>query len=91
MDIYLSSVSNKLNQVMKFLTVISTIFIPLTFIVGLYGMNFVYFDEATGKQMPLNMPELHHPLGYVSVWGVMIAMVLMMIYYFYKKGWLGER
>lgn len=91
MDIYLSSVSNRLNQVMKFLTVISTIFIPLTFIVGLYGMNFVYYDDVTGKQMPLNMPELHHPLGYVGVWGVMIAMVLVMIYYFYKKGWLGER
>jgi len=91
MDIYLSSVSNRLNQVMKFLTVISTIFIPLTFIVGLYGMNFVHFNAATGEQMPLNMPELYHPYGYAGVWGVMIVMVLMMIYYFYRKGWLGEK
>ena len=91
MDIYLSSVSNRLNQVMKFLTVISTIFIPLTFIVGLYGMNFVYYDAITGEQMPFNMPELHHPLGYVGVWTVMIVMVLLMIYYFFRKGWLGDK
>lgn len=91
MDIYLSSVSNRLNQVMKFLTVISTIFIPLTFIVGVYGMNFVFYDEKSGTSLPLNMPELHHPYGYIGVWGVMLMIVVGMIYYFYRKGWLGER
>ena len=84
MDIYLSSVSNRLNQVMKVLTIISTIFIPLTFVVGVYGMNFQY-DKST---MPFNMPELHSPYGYI---GVMLAMVLIVIFqiaYFFKKGWL---
>jgi magnesium transporter len=52
MDVYLSSVSNRLNQVMKVLTIISTIFIPLTFIVGLYGMNFAHTDPRTGKDLP---------------------------------------
>lgn len=88
MDIYLSSVSNRLNQVMKVLTIISTIFIPLTFVVGVYGMNFVYYDESSGSYMPWNMPELHSPYGYI---GVMVAMVLIVIFqlaYFFRKGWL---
>lgn len=76
MDIYLSSVSNRMNQVMKTLTIITTIFVPLTFIAGVYGMN---FD---------NMPELHETWGYYAVWGVMIAIVIGLIIYFRKKRWL---
>jgi len=84
MDIYLSSVSNRLNQVMKVLTIISTIFIPLTFIVGVYGMNF-QFDKNT---MPFNMPELHSPYGYIGVVSAMVIIVIMQLAYFFKKGWL---
>ena len=87
MDIYLSSVSNRMNQIMKVLAVISTIFIPLTFIVGVYGMNFVYEDSA-GNKMPLNMPELNSPYGYVGVWVVMVLIVTLQLWIFYKRGWL---
>ena len=75
MDVYLSSVSNRMNEVMKTLTVISSIFIPLTFIVGVYGMNFV------------NMPELQYEWGYPLCWAVMIAIALYLTYYFWRKGW----
>jgi len=75
MEIYLSMMSNKMNEVMKVLTVIATIFIPLTFIVGIYGMNFKY------------MPELNWPWAYFAVWGVMIGVVGMMFYFFKKKNW----
>ena len=75
LDIYLSSISNRMNEVMKVLTIIATIFIPLTFIAGIYGMNFV------------NMPELQWPWGYFMVWGVMIVIVIGMVYYFKRKGW----
>jgi len=88
MEIYLSSVSNRLNQVMKVLTIISTIYIPLTFIVGVYGMNIVYREEASGEIMPWNMPELHSPYGYIGVIVVMLIIVIFQIYYFIKKGWL---
>lgn len=75
METYLSMMSNKMNEVMKVLTVIATIFIPLTFIVGIYGMNFHY------------MPELEWPWAYFAVWGVMIAVVIVMILYFKRKDW----
>ena len=75
MEIYLSMMSNKMNEVMKVLTVIATIFIPLTFIVGIYGMNFKY------------MPELDWPWAYFAVWGVMIAVVIAMVVYFRRKNW----
>ncbi len=91
MDVYLSSVSHKLNQVMKVLTIISTIFIPLTFIVGLYGMNFAFSNPDTGEKLPLNMPELHSPYGYVGVIAVMILIVIGQLYFFYKKGWIRFR
>ena len=81
MDVYLSSVSNRMNEVMKTLTVISSIFIPLTFIVGVYGMNF----DPTAS--PWNMPELRAYWGYPICWGVMIAISLGLSYYFWKKGW----
>ena len=75
LDLYLSSASHRMNEVMKVLTVIATIFIPLTFIVGVYGMNFHY------------MPELSWRWGYPLVWLVMAACVGGMIAYFRKKGW----
>ena len=76
LDMYMSQVSNKMNEVMKVLTIIATIFIPLTFIAGIYGMNFEY------------MPELSIPWAYPAVWGVMIVATIGMIFYFRKKDWL---
>lgn len=76
LDTYLSSVSNKMNEVMKFLTIFSTIFIPLSFLVGVYGMNFA------------NMPELKWRYAYQGLWVVMIAIVVSMLIYFKKKKWL---
>ncbi len=81
MDVYLSAVSNKMNEVMKLLTVISTIFIPLTFIVGVYGMN---FDPA---KSPLNMPELNWYWGYPVCWAVMIAITAGLVFFFWRRGW----
>lgn len=81
MDVYLSSISNRMNEVMKVLTVISTIFIPLTFIAGVYGMNFD--PEVAG-----NMPELRIPYGYAICWLVMIAIALSLLFYFWRRGWL---
>ncbi|WP_425059615.1 Cobalt/magnesium transport protein CorA [Sporomusa carbonis] len=75
MDIYLSSVSNKMSEVMKMLTIISTIFIPLTFIAGVYGMN---FD---------NMPELKWEYGYPLIMSIMLGIALVMVRYFRKKCW----
>jgi len=80
-DIYLSSVSNKLNEVMKVLTIIATIFIPLTFVVGIYGMN---FDSALS---PWNMPELKWYLGYPAVLIAMGFIGLSMLLYFRRKKW----
>ncbi len=79
LDIYLSSLSNRLNEVMKVLTMIATIFIPLTFIAGVYGMNFKH------------MPELDWPWGYYSALLVMAMVSVGMILYFRKKGWLGRK
>jgi magnesium transporter len=80
-DLYLSSLSNRMNQVMKVLTIIATIFIPLTFVAGIYGMN---FDT---KRSPWNMPELGAYYGYPAVWLVMIAVVVAMLIYFKRKRW----
>lgn len=82
MDIYLSNISNKMNEVMKFLTIISTIFIPLTFIVGVYGMNF------NPESSPWNMPELTAYYGYPAVLGVMVLLSFCLIVFFRRKGWL---
>ena len=81
-DLYLSSISNKMNQIMKVLTIIATIFIPLTFIAGIYGMN---FDPDAS---PFNMPELAWYWGYISVWVVMIIVAILMLIYFRKRNWL---
>ncbi|MBD3415290.1 MAG: magnesium/cobalt transporter CorA [Candidatus Aminicenantes bacterium] len=75
-DTYLSTISNRMNEVMKVLTIIATIFIPLTFIAGIYGMNFEL------------MPELKWPFGYFAVLGVMALVALVMVIYFKKKKWL---
>ncbi len=77
-DLYLSSVSNRMNEIMKVLTIISTIFMPLTFIVGVYGMN---FDT---------MPELRWRFGYLFVWILMAIVVVFMLFFFRRKGWIGE-
>lgn len=75
LDIYLSSISNRMNEVMKVLTIIATVFIPLTFIAGIYGMNFKY------------MPELEWRWGYFGVWLFMAGIVSGMVIYFKKKRW----
>lgn len=76
MDLYLSSISNRMNEVMKVLTIIATIFIPLSFVAGLYGMNFLY------------MPELQWRYGYFAVLGVMLAIGGGMLLYFRRRKWL---
>ena len=90
MDVYHSSVSNKLNQVMKVLTIISTIFIPLTFIVGVYGMNFARTNPVDGSAMPWSMPELYSPYGYIGVLIIMVVIVILQVIFFFKKGWLSR-
>jgi magnesium transporter len=77
LEAYLSSVSNRMNEIMKVLTIIATLFIPLTFIVGIYGMNFAH------------MPELNWPWGYPLVMGLMAVLAAGMLVYFRRKGWLG--
>lgn len=76
MDIYLSTNANKMNEVMKVLTIMSSIFIPVTFIVGVYGMNFE------------NMPELKSQNGYYFVWGIMLSVIGGLLIYFKKKKWM---
>ncbi|MCC6916391.1 magnesium/cobalt transporter CorA [Nitrosomonas sp.] len=81
LDTYLSAVSQRMNDIMKALTIIATIFLPLMFITGLYGMN---FDTSS----PWNLPELHWRFGYIYVLGVMIMIVIGMLIYFRRKRWL---
>jgi magnesium transporter len=76
MDMYMTTISNKMNEVMKVLTIMASIFIPLTFMAGIYGMN---FD---------NMPELHTRYGYYYLWGAMILVFFGLLYYFKRKKWL---
>jgi len=76
LDVYLTMVSNKMNEVMKVLTIIATIFIPLTFIAGIYGMNFQH------------MPELAWPWAYPAVWALMAALTILMLALFRRKHWL---
>ncbi|MEN6373238.1 MAG: magnesium/cobalt transporter CorA [Smithella sp.] len=75
LDIYLSAISNKLNEVMKVLTIIATLFMPLTFLAGVYGMNFKY------------MPELEWRWGYFITLGIMLFVALLMIFFFKRKKW----
>jgi magnesium transporter len=76
LDIYMSSVSNKMNEVMKVLTIFAAIFIPLTFIAGVYGMNFQY------------MPELSIPWAYPMIWIVIIMLSVSLLVYFKYKKWI---
>jgi magnesium transporter len=87
MDLYMSSVSNRMNEIMKVLTMVSTIFIPLSFIAGVYGMNFSRTD-ATGNALKWNMPELYHPWGYPAILLFMVIVSVFMLVYFHKKKWL---
>ncbi len=89
-DLYLSMVSNRMNEIMKVLTIISVIFIPLTFIAGVYGMNFARENPETHQVMPANMPELYSPHGYLYVWGVMIIVAIMQVFFFWRKGWFNK-
>jgi len=75
-DTYLSSISNRMNEIMKVLTIIATIFIPLTFIAGIYGMNFKF------------MPELEWQWGYFAVWLIMVGVAVVMVLFFRRKRWL---
>jgi magnesium transporter len=76
MDMYMTTISNKMNEIMKVLTIMASIFIPLTFMAGIYGMNFEY------------MPELKLKYGYFVLWGLMLLVLLLMIWYFRRKKWL---
>jgi magnesium Mg(2+) and cobalt Co(2+) transport protein (corA) len=78
LDAYLSVVSNRLNEIMKVLTIFSAVMLPLTFIAGVYGMNFE------------NMPELHSRYGYYAVWGLMILVAVAMLGFFWRRGWIGR-
>src|SRR5882672_10603340 len=78
LEAYLSVVSNRLNEIMKVLTIFSAVMLPLTFIAGVYGMN---FD---------NMPELHSRYGYYAVWALMIVVAVGMLGLFWRRGWIGS-
>jgi magnesium transporter len=81
-EVYLSVVSNNLNDAMRVLTVIATLFIPPTFVVGIYGMN---FDRDAG---PLSMPELSWPYGYLVVMSAIGLLMASMYFYFKRKRWI---
>ena len=78
LEAYLSVVSNRLNEIMKVLTIFSAVMLPLTFIAGVYGMNFE------------NMPELHSRYGYYAAWGLMILVAVVMLGFFWRRGWIGR-
>jgi len=76
MDMYMTTISNKMNEVMKVLTIMASIFIPLTFMAGIYGMNFEY------------IPELQMEYGYFYLWGAMLLVFFGLLWYFKRKNWL---
>lgn len=75
-DLYMTALSNRMNEIMKVLTIIGTIFIPLTFIAGIYGMNFEY------------MPELQYSWAYPAVWGVMLVVAALLLLFFRRRDWI---
>lgn len=79
LEAYLSVVSNRMNEIMKVLTIFSAVMLPLTFIAGVYGMN---FD---------NMPELHSRYGYYTAWAIMIVVAVGMLFFFWRRGWIGKK
>ena len=83
-DLYMASLSSRMNEIMKVLTVIATTFIPLSFIAGLYGMNF-------DRQYPWNLPELGWPFGYLFALSLMASTAGVMLWFFRKRGWIGGR
>ncbi len=89
-DMYLSLISNRMNEIMKVLTIISSIFIPLTFIAGIYGMNFARVDPVTNKVMPNNLPELYQPHGYLYALLVMLVIAVVQFVFFWRKGWFNK-
>jgi len=82
LEVYLSSVGNRTNEIMRVLTIIATIFIPLTFIVGIYGMNFQH------PESPWAMPELGWYYGYPLIWAIMLSVVGSMLWFFRRRHWL---
>ncbi|HQT23518.1 MAG: magnesium and cobalt transport protein CorA [Sphingobacteriales bacterium 17-39-43] len=89
-DMNLSLISHRMNEVMKVLTIISSIFIPLTFIAGIYGMNFAKQDPETGKWLHNNMPELYMDNGYAYTMIGMLLIAIIQMIYFWRKGWLNK-
>jgi magnesium transporter len=90
-DMNLAFQSNRMNEIMKVLTIISSIFIPLTFIAGVYGMNFAFQDPVSGKVLNKNMPELYAENGYVYTMGVMVLIAIVQLIFFWRKGWLSSK
>lgn len=78
-DLYMSVVSNRMNEIMKVLTIMASFFIPITFVAGVYGMNFDH------------IPELHWKYGYAAFWIVVITMVGGLGVYFYRRDWIGRK
>lgn len=89
-DMNLSLISHRMNEIMKVLTIISSIFIPLTFIAGIYGMNFAKQDPVTGKMLNSNMPELYMEHGYEYTMLGMLLIAIFQLIYFWRKGWLNK-
>ena len=78
-DLYMSAISNRMNEIMKVLTIMASFFIPITFVAGVYGMNFEY------------IPELAWKYSYAGFWGVCISIVLGLLVFFWRRGWLGGK
>jgi magnesium transporter len=87
MELYHSSVGLRTNEVMRVLTVITSIFIPLTFIAGVYGMNFSPMSRSD-QPLPLNMPELYQPYGYALILIVMASIAVIQLFIFKRMKWL---
>jgi magnesium transporter len=77
-DLYMSVVSNRMNEIMKVLTIMASFFIPITFVAGVYGMNFDH------------IPELHWKYSYLVFWGICASIVGALLLYFFRKGWIGR-